>query len=229
MASVFRCPRSSPSTVFHTRRTERGIASPSPLLTHDFTVTTSFLICKTCHGVGVPSRAKASSGRCRLQSAPVHVPRDQTLEMQLGDHVLVRVCDGWNHGHLDVVQTERAVFICTCGISQQRQIPSTRWLLGARTIVCSASRNGPRLKPWPASASQSLIGPKPITSPNFQRALPVAPRLSAVKKRASFSSPATPAPQLHFPPSPRPRPTSSCSSPPTWLPEHHSKPSPGWP
>lgn len=104
------------------------LPSPSPLLTHDFTVTTSFLICKTI-AMALASRAKASSGRCRLQSAPFHVPRDQTQEMQLSDHVLVRVCDGCNHGHLDVVQTERAVFICTCGISQQRQIPSTRWLL----------------------------------------------------------------------------------------------------
>lgn len=91
------------------------------------------------------------------------------------------------------------------------------------------------LKKWssaPDIAAIHIVTPyrtKPITAPNFHRALPVAPRLCAVKKRASLSSPAPPASQLHFPPSPRPRPTSFGNSPPTWLPEYHSKPSPGWP
>lgn len=44
--------------------------------------------------------------------------------MQPRDHVLVRVCDGCSRAHLDVVQTERAV-VCTYGVPQQRQIPST--------------------------------------------------------------------------------------------------------
>lgn len=121
MASVFQCPRSSPSTVFHTRRTERGIALSESAVDPRFH-STSFLICKTI-AMALASRAKASSGRCRLQSAPFHVPRDQTQEMQLSDHVLVRVCDGCNRGHLDVVQTERAVFICTCGISHRGRFP----------------------------------------------------------------------------------------------------------
>lgn len=74
--------------------------------------------------------------------------------MQLKDHVPVRVCDGCNHGHLDVVQREKAVVLYLQHIATEAD--SLNLLLLA--ILNSMHRlqclkKGPRLKTWPPAVS----------------------------------------------------------------------------